>query len=96
MIRYENESLALIGIHNGRHGNCNLDTEKVTGIVDNSHSRGERGDEMVSQRQTESITRGRRGDIFMWSDLKSCAVEPRGQGEGGDYILIYNICNLRL
>lgn len=37
MISYRNESLLLIGMHNSCYSNCNLDTERLTGIVDNSH-----------------------------------------------------------
>lgn len=56
-IRYRDESLPLIGMHNSCPSNCNLDTERVTGSVDDSHSRGnsreETQQETVSQRQTQ-------------------------------------------
>lgn len=58
LIRYRDESLPLIGMNNSCHGNCNLDTERVTGSVDNSQSYGDWGEEMedetVSQRREGS------------------------------------------
>lgn len=52
IIRYRDESLPLIGMHNSCHSNCNLDTKRVTRSVGNSC--GDEGeDETVSQRQTD-------------------------------------------
>lgn len=42
---YRDESPPLIGMHNSWHSNCNLDTERVTGSVDNSHSHSDCGEE---------------------------------------------------
>lgn len=42
LIRYRDESLSPIGMHISCHGNYNLDTERVTGSVDNSQSSGDK------------------------------------------------------
>lgn len=42
LIRYRDESLSPIGMHISCHSNSNLDTERVTGSVDDSQSGGDR------------------------------------------------------
>lgn len=42
LIRYRDESLSPIGMHISFHSNSNLDTERVTGSVDDSQSGGDR------------------------------------------------------
>lgn len=75
MIRYRNESLLLIDMHNSYYSNCNLDTERVTGIVDNSHKE-RREESKDGESETESNIAGERRRYFYsgaiyrtWSDV---------------------------
>lgn len=91
LIRYRDESLSLIGMHNGCHSNRNLDTERVTGSVDNSQSRGDkerRRDETVSQRRAGNL----RGGV-----LEQCgSVQESAARSSADYVVVYNVCNITL
>lgn len=81
LIRYRDESLSLIGMHNSCHSNRNLDTERVTGSIDNSQRLGDkerRRDEMVSQRRAGNL---RSGVLLLFfptqSDVETCRrVQP--------------------
>lgn len=96
-IRYRDESLPLIGMHNSCHSNRNLDTERVTGSVDNSQSRGDkerRWDETVSQRRAGNL---RGGVLLLFSHTERCGnVQKSAAQSTADYVVVYNVCNIIL